>query len=440
MHAIPILQALIVSFGFVEPLEQWPGWRGPLGNSQTNATQLPTKWSETENIAWKCPLPGEGASTPCIWENSIFVTTQDGDKLIAARIDLLSGKLIWEKQLSSGDAIRDALKGKPGDQRRRQKFHKLHNLASPSPVTDGKNVVFLFGNGDILCTNFQGDILWRKNLQKEHGTFTIWWGYANSPLLIQDHVICTVMQDSLSDLEGTKAESFLVSYSLKDGSQKWKSLRQTEAKAESCDSYTTPIPFRSKDQLQIVIMGGNQLDAFDPFTGKQLWTRPGFPGGRTITGPGLSGNTVIATQGMRGPTFAFELDPQTGKPNSPQPIWQHTKNTPDSCSPVGAGNLIFTISDNGFAQCLDKTNGNLYWSERITGDFKASPLATEKAIYYFNLDGVSTVVAADKSFTVLSRNNLGEGVIASPAIAKNHLIIHTKKGMICIGNEFEKNK
>ena len=422
----------------VNPTDQWNQWRGPSGNSQSNYTNLPIKWNESQNIAWKCELPGEGASTPCIWDDCVFVTSQDGDKLLAARIELKTGKLNWQKQLSSGEVQREALKGKPGDQRRRQKFHKLHNLASPSPTTNGTSVVFLYGNGELFCTDFNGNIQWQKNLQNEHGTFTIWWGYANSPFIFNDLVICTVMQDSLSDLEGTKAESYLVAYSLKDGKQVWKTQRPTQAKAESCDSYTTPLPFRFGKNLEIIIMGGNQLDAYDPQTGKQLWVRTDFPGGRTITGPGLLGNTVVATQGMRGPTFAFELDSQTGKPNTEKPIWQHTKNTPDSCCPVGNGNLIFTVSDNGFAQCLDSKTGNLNWSERLQGDFKSSPLANNGVVYFTNLNGECTAIKADPSFQILSKNNLGEGVIASPAVARNHLFFHTKKGITCVGSGFSK--
>ena len=202
---------LSLSFFCISAFSQtnWPSWRGPEGNSVSYDKSLPTSWSEKENITWKVPISGDGASSPCIWENSIFLTSQDGEKLIGLKFDLKTGTNSWSKELGSGETIRDPLKGKPGDQRRRQKFHKLHNLASPSPVTNGKKVIFLFGNGDLACTDFNGNTIWKKNLQKEQGTFTIWWGYSNSPFIHENIVICTVMQDSLGDLEGERRKASL---------------------------------------------------------------------------------------------------------------------------------------------------------------------------------------------------------------------------------------
>ena len=414
----------------------WPSWRGPNGNSVSSSKLLPTKWSDKENIAWNVPVVGDGASSPCIWGDSVFLTAQDGEKLMALKFDFKTGKNLWSKELSTGEAIRDPLRGKPGDQRRRQKFHKLHNLASPSPVTDGKAVVFLFGNGDLACANFEGTILWKKNLQKDQGVFTIWWGYANSPLIHDNLVICTVMQDSLDDLEGEKAQSFLIAYELNTGKEVWKTPRKTIAKAESCDSYTTPIYHKAANQTQIIIMGGNQLDAYDPNTGKQLWKKEGLNGGRTITGPTIEQNTVFATQGMRGPLVAIKLDKSSGLPTNEKAAWEYTKNTPDSCCPVGTNGLIFIISDNGFAQCLDANNGTSYWNERIGGDYKSSPIACNGKIYFTNLEGVCTIVEATKTFTVVAKNILGEGVIASPAVSRDHLLIRTRKSLICIGNPF----
>ena len=433
-----LLLVAVVTSGTVLSDTTWPSWRGPNGNSVSSSKSLPTKWSDKENVAWKTPIAGDGASSPCIWGDSVFITAQDNEKLVALKFDFKTGKNLWSKELSTGEAIRDPLRGKPGDQRRRQKFHKLHNLASPSPATDGKAVVFLFGNGDLACANFEGTILWKKNLQKDQGVFTIWWGYANSPLIHDNLVICTVMQDSLEDLEGEKAQSFLIAYDLNTGKEVWKSPRKTIAKAESCDSYTTPIYHKAANQIQIILMGGNQLDAYDPNTGKQLWKKEGLNGGRTITGPTIEQNTVFATQGMRGPLIAINLDKSSGLPTNEKAAWEYTKNTPDSCCPVGTNGLIFIISDNGFAQCLDANNGTSYWNERIGGDYKSSPLACNGKIYFTNLEGVCTVVEATKTFTVVAKNSIGEGVIASPAVSQDHLLVRTRKSLICIGAPFSK--
>ena len=84
--------------------------------------------------------------------------------------------------------------------RSKQKFHRLHNLASPSPVTDGETVVVHFGNGDLAAYDYEGNQLWKHNLQQDHGAYSIWWGHANSPVIHDGQVISVCMQDSLADL------------------------------------------------------------------------------------------------------------------------------------------------------------------------------------------------------------------------------------------------
>ena len=96
----------------------------------------------------------------------------------------------------------EVTRGRPAELRRTQKFHRLHNLASPSPVTDGEVVVAHFGNGDLAAYDFTGKKLWFHDLQKEHGGYTIWWGHANSPVLYGDLVISVCMQDPLNEVPG----------------------------------------------------------------------------------------------------------------------------------------------------------------------------------------------------------------------------------------------
>ena len=126
----------------------WPQWRGPTGDSVSGETKLPLKWSEKENILWTCRLPGAGNSTPAIWGNAVFVTVQDGEDLSALKIDKSTGRIVWSHKVGAGTANR---KAPNGENRRHQKFHNLHNLASPSPATDGEVVVFHFGNGDLAA-------------------------------------------------------------------------------------------------------------------------------------------------------------------------------------------------------------------------------------------------------------------------------------------------
>src|SRR5439155_20286175 len=115
------------------------------------------------------------------------------------------------------------------------------NFASPTPATDGEIVVVHFGNGDLAAYDYAGKQLWKRNLQDDYGPYSIWWGHANSPILYKGLVIDACMQDSLADLDGTPVESYLVAHDKRTGDLKWRTVRKTEAKAEECDAYTTPI-------------------------------------------------------------------------------------------------------------------------------------------------------------------------------------------------------
>src|SRR5205823_1742859 len=154
------------------PQDVWPQWRGPTGDNVASGTGLPTKWSKTENVVWKAALPGWGNSTPAIWKDAIFVTTQDEDRLLFLRLDRLTGKTVWERQVGKGIPRRKGAQGNG-------MYRDEHNMASPSPVTDGKHVWVHFGNGDIACYDFAGEKVWSFNFIERYGPYSIWWGHAN---------------------------------------------------------------------------------------------------------------------------------------------------------------------------------------------------------------------------------------------------------------------
>src|SRR5205807_10574094 len=175
--------------------------------------------------------------------------------------------------------------------------------------------------------------------------------------------------------------------------QVWKTMRMTEARAEECDAYTTPIFYRNKSRTEMIIMGADEIDAYDPATGQRLWQLPGFAKGRLITGPTLGDGMVYATQGMRGSLVAIRPDGE-GKLPASAVVWKEKQATPDSSCPVVCKGMIFWITDNGYAQCHDANTGELKWKERLPGDYKASPIAAEGRVYFLNLSGLCTVVAA----------------------------------------------
>ncbi|REK19242.1 MAG: serine/threonine protein kinase [Planctomycetota bacterium] len=406
--------------------ENWPAWRGPRGNSTSTETDLPVEWSETSGIAWKTELPEWGTSTPAVWNDAVFVTTQRDEDLLLLKLDRRSGEIQWTQDVGSGTVAR---RGPP---RKQQKFHRLHNLASPSPTTDGKLVVVHFGNGVLAAYDFEGKLRWKHDLQQEHGAYTIWWGHANSPVIVGDVVISACMQDSLADLSDERAPSYLVAHDLETGKLRWKSMRLTDAPAEQGDAYTTPILVEVDGQRQLLVMGANQLDAYDPITGKQIWYLPGLVGGRTVTGPTAADGLIYVTRGMRGPLLAVRPGGRGELPQS-RIVWQATKGTPDTPCPVITKGLLFTVTDDGIARAYNAATGELHWTERLEGDYKASPLAAGGRIYFLNTSGLCTVVAASDAYEKLAENALDDETLASPAAADGHLFLRGRKTLYWVG-------
>jgi outer membrane protein assembly factor BamB len=415
----------------VSPVQagDWPQWRGPAGTGVSDEKDLPIVWNESRSVLWKCQLPEWGTSTPAIWGDAIFLTSHTAENdLLLVRIDKKSGEIVWSQKVGSGEAVREAPK------REAQKFHQIHNLASPSPVTDGKTVVVHFGNGDLAAYDFDGKQLWKRNLQDDYGSYTIWWGHANSPVLYGGLVISVCMQDSLADMRDNPVESYLVAHDLQTGAERWKVARMTKAKAEECDAYTTPVLVRRNDRQELIVMGGNQLDAYDPATGKQLWYLEGLVGGRTVTGPTVADDTVITTRGMRKDLICVKVS-RDGELSSRDIRWEVKAGTPDTCCPVVSNGLVFTVTDDGIAKCYDLESGHVQWTERLKGGYKASPFAAEGRIFFLSTDGLCTVVSASKKFDKLTENKLNDDFIASPAASDGKLYLRGKKNLYCISRD-----
>lgn len=415
--------------------ENWPQWRGPLGTGVSGEQELPIAWSERRSLLWKCALPEWGRSTPAIWDDAIFVTSHDADdKLLLMRIDKKSGEIVWTREVGHAAAPREAAA------RGKQTFHRLHNLASPSPVTDGKRIVAHFGNGDLAAYDFDGKQLWKRNLQEDYGAYTIWWGHANSPVIYEGVVISACLQDSLADVRDEAVESYLVAHDLRDGHVKWKVARTTKADAEQCDAYTTPLLVKTSAATQLIVMGGNQLDGYDPLTGKQRWFLPRLIGGRTVTGPTAGNGLVFATQGMKGPLIAVRVPDELPRAEPLELtrrniVWKRVQSTPDTCCPVLWHRWLFAVTDDGIAACYDSSSGNLRWRRRLKGNYKASPIAVEGRVFFLNTEGLCTVVSAAPHFDRLLENQLDDETIASPAVSGGRLFIRGRKALYCIGRQ-----
>ena len=175
-------------------------------------------------------------------------------------------------------------------------------------------------------------------------------------MLHGDLVISVCMQDSVKDLREEPSPSYVVAHDKRTGKVVWKTMRMTGATSEPCDSYTTPIFRSTTSGIEMLVVGGTWVDAYNPATGKQLWCLPDVGGNRTITGPTLGPDMLYFTVGMRGPVTALKLG-KKGELSGADIAWRHSHSTPDSPSPVLSGGLLFFVNDGGYATLPRRAHG-----------------------------------------------------------------------------------
>ena len=416
--------------------DNWGNWRGPSFNGSSAETGLPTTWSTTEGIKWTIPMPGASGATPAIWGDSVFVSSADSNRnLVLMCLDRKDGKTRWQKQVVEAG---DKEKGR-------------NNMAAPSPVTDGKTVYALFGTSDLAAFDFDGKLLWQRNLGKEYGRFSINWIYGSSPLLYNGKLYVQVLQRSPAppDYPGINGEtgdreSYLLALDPATGKTLWKHVRPTEAKAESMESYATPVPHKTPDgKMQLLIAGGDTLTGHDPETGAEIWRGDGLNRKhgetmRLVPTPVSVDGLAIAFGPKKEQTIAFRTD-LSGNITDKGLAWSiDEKKTPDVCTPVVYDGKLFVLDGaSGTLTCMDPKTGAKKWQGSL-GDrttVRSSPTAADGKIYIINEKNTVFVCSAGDEFKVLSKIQMEdpEGTRSSIAIADHDLFIRTPAHLYCVG-------
>ena len=393
--------------------DNWPQWRGPTLDGISQETDLPVRWSTDENISWKLPMPQWSGSTPIIWGEHIFLNVAtDANNLRLWSIDRTSGAIQWERFISGGN-----------NKQRKQ------NMSSPSPVTDGEKVWVMTGTGILKAFDFEGNQLWSRDIQTDHGSFGLNWGYASSPLLYQDSLYVQVLHGMKTD-----DPSYILRIDKTSGETRWRVERPTDAISESPDSYTTPGLLRYGDRLEIVITGGDVVTGHDLDSGAELWRIDGLnpdndPNYRIVASPVIAEGIVYAPTRVK-PLLAIEARVA----NNTHRVWS-TDNGPDVPTPVTDGEYFYVVNDRGIMWCFDAESGADIWGpERIrSGTYSGSPVLADGKIYVTNEDGVTSVVRAGPVFEILAENDLADYTLSSPAISGGQIFLRTAGYLYAIG-------
>jgi outer membrane protein assembly factor BamB len=409
------LPLFLLCLNTVARADNWPQWRGPNLNGFSNEKNLPSHWSTDENIVWKLALPGWSGSTPIVWRDLIFLNIADGDSLELWCVDRNKGSVLWKRLLGIGNV----------------KMRK-QNMSSPSPVTDGRNVFVITGTGVLKGFDFSGKELWAREIQKDYGHFGLNWGYASSPLLLDDSLYVQVLHGMRTD-----DPSYVVRIDTKTGKTIWRVERPTAAIRESPDSYTTPAVLRYGKNVEIVITGGDCVTGHDPETGKELWRANGLnpdndPFYRIVASPLIFNEIIYAPTRVR-PLLALKAGGR-GDITSSHLIWS-TVNGPDVPTPVTDGKYFYVVNDRGIVWCLNaKTGQEIYGQQRLKpGTYSASPVLADDKMYVTNEDGLTSVIKAGPRFEVIAENPLNDYTLSSPAISDGQIFIRTAQQLFCIG-------
>jgi len=416
----------------------WTHWRGPNGNGIAPDRTLPLRWSATENVTWKTPIGGAGVSTPIVSGDRVYVTSQlgpgvrrpgnhprlvqgsdaaaQGERAIEAAGDpsqtmfvveafaRADGKRLWARQIvATGDLT---------------PVHDKHNLATPSPVTDGMLVFAWFGTGQIAALDRSGAVVWQRHLATENGPFDIQWGHGSSPVVHGDHVILLCDQP---------ARSYLVALDKKTGKDVWKADR-----GKGRSSYSTPLVIEGAFGTEIIVNSTERIDAYDAKTGNFLW-HAAETSRFAVPTPVFHNGVIYASRGYRsGPYMAIKPGGR-GDVGKTHVTWSVATGAPYVSSLLYYEGIVYMANDVGVLTAVDAATGERVWQERTEGVFSASPVAGGGHVYFVSENGDTVVVKAGRTPQIVGRNVLGERVVASPAISNGRLFVRTDKHVFSIG-------
>lgn len=420
----------------------WPNWRGPAYNGSSPETGLPTKFSKSENVKWAASLPGPAASTPIILGDKIFLTSTDLKEqgLIALCLDRKTGKTKWKHTVGSGYH--------PGGEGNDIQLESRSNYASPSPVTDGKHVIFFFGNGDLAGFDMAGNRLWDRNVQKEYGDFSFQWTFSSSPQLYAGKLYLQILQRNQPvgsrGKDGNK--SFLLALDPSTGKELWKHFRPSPAQMESLEAYSTPIPHENNGRKELLIAGGDVVTGHDPATGKELWRWGTWNNGhrepwwRLVPSPVAGGGVVVVCAPKRAPVYAAKTG-GNGDLGTAGLAWKSEDRsdvTSDVPTPLFYKGSFFVLSDLRKAiSCVEPGTGKTLWTTPLPGNamYWGSPTGADGKIFLINVRGeVSVVNAGDgKILHTVAMGEEDAEIRSTIAVAGGNLFVRTNSKLYCIG-------
>ena len=397
--------------------ETWPEFRGPTGDGQADCRGLPVAWSETENVAWKTPIPERGWSSPVIWQDQVWLTTAtpDGTQMFALGVDRETGRIVHRVKVFDTPSP--------------EHIAVVNSYASPTPAIEAGRVYAHFGTYGTACLDTAtGQILWtRRDLNCDHHE-----GPGSSPILFENLLIVHV--------DGRDVQ-YVVALDKQTGQTVWKTNRSVDYSSFHFNlkkAFCTPQVIQAAGRLQLISPGSMATMGYDPRSGAELW-KVRYRGWSMVARP-LFGHGLVyfITDYERPELWAVRPD-GTGDVTDTHVAWAIRRGMPAQPSFLLIGDLLYLVNDEGVVYAIDAPTGTEVWKSRIDGNYSASPIYADGRIYLCNRDSVTTVIEPSREFKVLAVNRLdGEQMMASPAVAGRSLFLRTRTHLYCVEEQGNK--
>jgi outer membrane protein assembly factor BamB len=404
--------------------QDWPQFRGPDGQGHAAASDVPLHWSESQNVLWRIPVPGRGWSSPVVSGGRIWLTTAiegtgtrepggSGAQKLGSAGELGSSGARGEvslRALAFGlESGRELVNVEVFRIKYPRAINEKNSRASATPVLEGDRVYVHYGADGTAALTTAGEIVWRAQFpyESQHGG-------GGSPVLYGDLLIF--------NCDGSDA-AFVVALDKRTGKVRWKTNRRHPAD----QAYTTPLVIRVGDRDQIVSVGAYRAAAYDPQTGKEIWSASYADGFSNVPRPVYGHGLVYIATGFQQPALIAVRADGTGDVTNSHVAWTLRRGAPLTPSPLLVGDELYLVSDSGIASCVDAKSGTLHWQKRLDGTFSASPLFAAGRIYFLSEQGTATVLAPGKTFELLATNTVEGTTLASMAVVEGTMIVRSDR-------------
>ncbi len=414
LRSLLIVCSIFAVTGTQARAENWTRFRGDNGQGISSETNLPVEWSTIQNVIWKTEIPGEGWSSPIVYDDHIFLTTatEEGQLCHVICVDRKTGDIAWNKEVHRQEA---------GAKRAQNSY------ATPTPVTDGEKVYAVFADGTVVALDYDGEMVWKNTEVRFHSLH----GLGASPILVGDQLIMPFDGSSAEDQKtGWKIpwdKAVVLSLDTATGDVMWKGKR-----GESRVGHVSPILVDGG--ALVISAGGDRVQAHDVASGERIWSI--YSQGEGVTpSPAIGDGIIFTSSGFEEPTIRAIRLGGKGDITETHIAWEQKKGVPAIPSLLYVNPYLYSITRDNILHCVDASNGNIVWVKRLPGAYWASPVWADGRIYITSEEGLTLVLRPGPKYDEIGWNNLQEQCMATMAVSQGRIFIRTAGHLYCIGLE-----